>query len=400
MLFSLFMGLAAALYFLSRTLFIRLKLFFTGRKNNSPGERHAFVIYNEGSQYWNVFKPVLDEFEKRAVPLLYLSSAEKDPFFSESYKHISGKFIGAGNKAFARLNILEADVCLMTTPGIEVYQLKRSKGVKHYAHILHDTGDATCYRLFGIDWFDSLLLSGEYQIPDIRALEALRGTPKKELIVVGSTYLDVFREKIKDLPSEKDHPFTVLVSPSWGPGSLLKHFGERLLDPLVQSGWRIIVRPHPQSLKSERDGLDKLEEKYKDGLEWDYNPENLASLAKSDVMISDFSGIIFDFIFLFDRPVFYTNAFFNMEMYDAGDLDHLPWRFKSVQEFGRELRETELNKLPDLIRESPADARLGLARKKAKETAWRYAGESGKRAADFLIALRDEPREEEPAKKP
>jgi hypothetical protein len=138
----------------------------------------------------------------------------------------------------------------MTTPGIEVYQLKRSKAVRHYAHILHDVGDATCYRLFGIDWFDSILLSGEYQIKDLRKLEEQRGTRTKNLPVVGSTYLDVFAEKIKAIPAEKDHPFTVLVSPSWGPGSLLGVFGEKLIDPLSKTSWRIIIRPHPQSRKT------------------------------------------------------------------------------------------------------------------------------------------------------
>ncbi len=70
--------------------------------------------------------------------------------------------------------MLTADVCLMTTPGINVYQLKRSKGVKHYAHVLHAASDATMYRLFGIDYFDSILLSGDYQKKDIRLLEEIR----------------------------------------------------------------------------------------------------------------------------------------------------------------------------------------------------------------------------------
>jgi hypothetical protein len=391
MLFSFFMGLAVVIYFLGRTLLIKLKFALTGKKTILAPKRWAFVIYNEGLQYWNVFEPVLDVFEERKIPLLYLSSAENDPFFEKSYGYLTGEYIGSGNKAFARLNFLEADICLMTTPGLEVYQLKRSKAVAHYAHILHDTGDATCYRLFGIDWFDSLLLSGEYQIKDIRALEKLRNTPVKKLEVVGSTYLDVFNKKMRDLQLEENHPFTVLVSPSWGQGSLLNTFGQKLLDPLINTGWRIIVRPHPQSKKSENSLLCKLEEYYKNNAAviWDYNPENLSTLAKSDIMISDYSGIIFDYIFLFDRPVLYSNVFFNMEMYDAGELDHPPWRFESTKEFAREFTEKDLGNIRQIITDVLGDKKLTLARKRAQETAWQHIGESGKRVADFLIKTRE-----------
>jgi hypothetical protein len=390
-LFSIFVGLAAALYFLSRTLLIKIKYFFLGKKTDISIQRYSYVIYSEGAHYWNVFEPVIKVFEARKIPLLYLSSSENDPFFQEKYEYITGEFIGNGNKAFARLNFLEADICLMTTPAIEVYQLKRSRGVKHYAHILHDTGDATCYRLFGIDWFDSVLLTGEYQIRDIRELEKMRGTPQKELVVIGSTYLDFYAQKLKGMRMEPEHPFTVLVSPSWGSGTLLTVFGEKLLDPLLKTDWHIIVRPHPQSQKSEKEMLDKLMVRYKDnpGIEWDHSSENIVTLFRSDVMISDFSGIIFDYIFLFDKPVIYANVRFNMEMYDAGDLDHRPWKFEAIKDIGKELNEEDLPNISKIIEETSTDPALRLSHRNVKETAWQHIGESGKLAADFLTGLRE-----------
>jgi hypothetical protein len=393
MLFSIFIGLAAALYFLFRTLFVKVKFIFSGGRNRDFSKnRYPYVIYNEGIQYCNVFKPIITEFEKRKIPLHYFTSAEQDSFFNEKYEYVTGEFIDTGNKAFTKLNFLEADICLMTTPSLEVYQLKRSKGVRHYAHILHDTGDATCYRLFGIDWFDSILLTGEYQIEDIRKLEQLRGTRKKELPVVGSTYLDVYNEKIKTLAVNNDRQFTVLVSPSWGPGSLLHEFGEKLLDPLLTTEWKVIIRPHPQSRISEKEMLERLKEKYKDNpqFEWDYSPENITTLSKADIMISDFSGIIFDFIFLFNKPVIYSNAFFNMEMYDASDLDHIPWRFKAVKEFGIELKKIDLENIVEIIKKAMDDEITAAARLEAKKTAWQFIGESGNRVANFLISVKDE----------
>ncbi len=386
MLFSVFIGLAAALYFLFRTFLLRVRTFAFGKKKTAA-KHSEYVIYNEGNQYWPVFKPIVDEFENRNIDVLYLTSSEKDPVFEEKYTHVHPEFIGIGNKAFASLNFLEAGVCLMTTPGLEVYQLKRSKLCKHYSHILHDTGDATCYRLFGIDWFDSILLSGEYQKKDIRELEKIRSLPEKELIVVGSTYLDYYNSKINDLPKEEDHVFTVLIAPSWGPGALLGALGEKLLDSLVNSGWRIIIRPHPQSKKSEAEVLGRLEEKYTSCI-WDYKPENIDSLSKADIMISDFSGVIFDFAFLFNRPVLYHNASFNKDMYDAGDIEHELWKFEAVKRFGVELAEQDLPRIKEIIQKAVSDTSLSEERVKAKETAWQNRGSSGKAVVDTLISKR------------
>jgi hypothetical protein len=390
MLFSILIGAAATLYFLSRALIIKLKVIVSrGGRTAYSGTLYPYVIYSEGKQYWNVFKPILDVFEANKTELLYLCSSAEDPVFESGYSFIKSEFIGEGNRAFARLNLLSANIALMTTPGLNVYQLKRSKLVNHYSHILHAPSDATMYRMFGIDYFDSVLLTGDYQAEDIRRLEKLRGLPEKQLVTVGCTYLDVYTENTKELASEENHPFTVLVSPSWGPSSILSLYGERLLDPLVKTGWRIIVRPHPQSKKSEPEILEKLEKKYAgvSNLEWDYLRENIFSLKRSDVMISDFSGIIFDFVFLFDKPVFYVNQGFDLRPYDADDLPNGLWQFEILKKIGVELKEDYFPRIGDTIRTASDSEELKAARLLAKKTAWQYQGEAGKNVYNFMTSI-------------
>jgi len=386
-LFSILIGAAATVYFLGRALILKLKVFLSGGKASGAASLdHQFVIYCEGKQYWNVFKPILDEFENRKVTLLYLTSAQDDPVFDTSWSFVKPEYIGEGNRAFARLNMLRAGICLMTTPGLDVYQLKRSKMVKHYSHILHIPCDATLYRLFGLDYFDSVLLTGDYQAEDIRILEQQRNIPQKKLVTVGCSYLDVYAEKIKNIPTEENHPFTVLVSPSWGASALLTRYGEKLLDPLSASGWRIIIRPHPQSKKSESAMLERLQARYKDNnnIVWDYERENIYSLKKADIMISDFSGIIFDYMFLCDKPVLYVHQDFDLRPYDADDLDHELWQFKTVKEAGIELKENDFPRITEIIKSAADSETLSNARKKAKETAWQYQGEAGKHTFDFM----------------
>ena len=391
MLFSILIGAAATLFFLAKALLLKLKLVFAGKKDGGAqldASYKPYVIYNEGNQYWNTFKPVCDEFEKREIPLVFYTSSKTDPVFEQNYKFVKPEFIGEGNAAFAKLNMLSAGFVLMTTPGLQVYQLKRSKRVAHYSHVLHMPNDATTYRLFGLDFFDSVLLTGDYQKTDIRFLENQRGIPQKDLVTVGCPYLDVYKENIASIPTEENHPFTVLVSPSWGDVGILKKYGEKLLDPLAKTGWRIIVRPHPQSKKSEADMLSRLEARYKDNanIVWDYERQNIFSLKKADIMISDFSGIIFDYTFLCDKPVMYVNAGMDLRPYDAYDLgDKELWQYSVLRTFGKELKEEQFDNIKDVIQSMSDSKELENARHKAKATAWMHEGEAGKRIADYMV---------------
>ena len=392
MLFSILIGAAATVFFLFRALLLKIKFFFSGKKDGSAqvdSSYKPYVIYNEGNQYWNTFKPVVEEFEKRKIPLEYLTSSKTDPIFEQKYNYVKAEFIGEGNTAFAKLNMLSAGIVLMTTPGLQVYQLKRSKNVKHYSHILHMPNDATTYRLFGLDFFDSVLLTGDYQATDLRYLEEKRGINKKELVTVGCPYLDVYKQNIAEIPAEENHPFTVLVSPSWGDVGLLKKYGEKLLDPLSKTGWRIIVRPHPQSKKSEAEMLERLTARYKDNpnIVWDYERQNIFSLKKSDIMISDFSGIIFDYTFLCDKPVMYVNAGIDLRPYDAYDLDGKElWQYSVLRKFGTELKEEQFANIKEVIQSVSDSKELEEARHAAKAEAWMHEGEAGKNIVDFMVS--------------
>lgn len=391
MLFSILIGAAATLFFVAKAAWIKLKILLSGKKDGSgvvDASYKTYVIYNEGNQYWNVFKPVADEFEKRKIPLMYYTSSKTDPIFDQKYEFVTSEYIGEGNTAFAKLNMLSAGFVLMTTPGLQVYQLKRSKSVKHYSHVLHMPNDATTYRLFGLDYFDSVLLTGDYQKDDIRTLEKNRGINSKDLVTVGCSYLDVLSEKINSIPAEENHVFTVLVSPSWGEVGVLKRFGERLLDPLAATGWKIIVRPHPQSKKSEADMLKRLEERYKDyaNVEWDYNRDNIYSMKKADIMISDFSGIVFDYTFLCNKPVMYVSTDMDLRPYDAYDLNKQLWQFSVLEKMGIKLEEKDFANIKEVIQNASDSPELAEQRKIAKETAWMNIGKAGEKIADYMIS--------------
>ena len=135
--------------------------------------------------------------------------------------------------------------------------------------------------------------------------------------------------------------------------------------------------------------LERLQSRYKDSknIEWDFERENIYSLNKADIMISDFSGIIFDYMFLRDRPVLYVSLDFDMRPYDADDLGHELWQFKTVKEAGIELKEEDFQRITEIIKNASDSESLKTARKKARETAWQYPDEAGKRTFNFMTEI-------------
>jgi CDP-glycerol glycerophosphotransferase (TagB/SpsB family) len=384
-LFSIAIGIAAAAYFLVRGFIIKIKVLLF-RKNKVHQSQNKYVIYAEEKRYWIFFELILREFETRQIEVLYLTSSIDDPVFSSNFTYIKGKYIGSGNKALAYLNLLSATFVLTTIPELDVLQWKRSKNVKHYCHFLHAAGGPSLYRLFALDYFDSILLPSEVDIPEIRYLEKIRNIPEKQLVVVGNTYFDNCIERIKHIPKENDHTFTVLVSPSWGPSALLNVYGEKLLNPLAKTSWHIIIRPHPQSLIMDKPLFETLIDKYKDNpnIEWDFNHENIFSLSKSDIMVSDFSGIIYDYVFLFDRPVLINLQNYDLRRYDAHNLDQKPYYYQALKKIGVELDETKLDSIKDIILGLSQNNELTKNRQDIKEAMWRHQGESGKRIVNFI----------------
>ncbi len=386
MLFSIIVGAAATGYFLFRAAFLKFKALIFGGKA-IKGVKNKFVIYGEDKRYFSLFENILNEFESRKIPVLYLTSSQDDMVFSKKYEFVKAEFIGQKAKAFARLNFLSADIVLSTTPSLDVFQWKRSKSVKHYCHIMHSAGGVTLYRLFGIDYFDSVLLTGESEMPEIRELEELRNLPQKEIIAAGCAYLDKYLEKMREINIEKSDKTCVLISPSWGKSGLLNLYGEKILDNLLKYDYKIIIRPHPQSKIVEKEMLAQLTEKYKNfaNIEWDYNPDNIYSLAKADIMLSDFSGIIFDYAFLFGKPVLCTGENMDLKYYDTYWLKEKPVYLQSLNMVAKKFEENEIANINEIIEKTISDKDLGKSREKAKEMFWTNIGNAAKTVVDFMI---------------
>ena len=373
-----------------------------GLQKAESTEKYPIVIFTDSKRYWNVFESICDEFERRGEALHYFTSSPDDPALDKPYEHVRCSFIGEGNKAYARLGFLKAKMLAATTPGLDVYQWKRSRDIPFYVHLSHGCNDPAMYRMFGLDYYDAVLLSGDYQVEQIRKLERMRDLPPKELEIVGIPYMDEMRARLEaapPLPGKQDGQKTVLLAPSWGKSGILSVFGGEIIATLLATGCHIIVRPHPQSFSSEKEMLDALMSRYPAGeqLEWNRDNDNFEVLRRSDILISDFSGILFDYTLVFDKPVIYTDTSYDTSPYDAWWLQEPLWTFETLPKLGLQLTRENFARIKELIDRCLDDPAFQTARDQARRETWQHMGEGTVRSVDYLVQkLKDL---EQPAKK-
>ena len=405
MLFAILIGILGAANYLLKDWIVKIRFLLSGgrQKADANEKKIPIVIFSDDKRYWTVFEPLCREFDRRGVDIVYMTASPDDPALKNPYEHIKGEFIGENNKAFAKLNFLNATLVLSTTPGLDVYQWKRSKKVQYYVHMLHAANEIAGYRMFGTDYYDALLLSGEYQVRDVRYLESIRNLPEKEIVKIGIPYLDEMYARLHkaqntDIKSGKKER-TVLLAPSWGKSAILSKFGERIIDVLIETGYSIIIRPHPQSFTSEREMLDTLMEKYPNSekLEWNRDNDNFEVLKRADILISDFSGVVFDFSLVHEKPVIYTDTKFDKGPYDAWWLKTPYWTFTALPRIGQELNEENMDSLKEMIDSCLSDEKYAQGRQEVIRETWEHRGEGTQRAVDYILSKYEQlkPAEEE-----
>ena len=258
---------------------------------------------------------------------------------------------------------------------------------------MHAPRDAASYRMFELDYFDGILFSGQVQIDQIRELEELRGLPAKELTLVGIPYMDEMMKRAEALPpAPKSDKTTVLLAPSWGKSSLLVKYGSSFIENLLKTGYHVIIRPHPQSFTADKDVIEKLMAEYpnSDDLEWNRDNDNFDVLNRSDIMISDFSGVMLDFAFIFNKPVIYADINFDKGQYDYYFLKEEPWSLSMLPKIGMALTMENVENVKDLIEECLTNPKFKETREQARDEIWQHRGEGAKLVADYLVNELDE----------
>lgn len=297
-----------------------------------PKQSRRLTFYSEGKNYW----PHLEGLIREVLVLsdhtvTYVSSDENDPGLYFEHPNYIAFLIDEGFVRNWFFENIETDVMVMTMPDIDQFQVKRSKNNVHYVYVQHSLVSLhMVYREGAFDFYDTIFCAGPHHVSEIRAIEKLRNLPKKELVEHGYARLDsiLAEAKIRTKENAPNVPLHALIAPSWGDnGTIESGAGIKLVAGLLNQGYRVTLRPHPQTVKFYSSMVNSIVEKFSGNLMFSYerNVAGQDSLHDSDFMISDWSGAALDYAFGLKKPVLFVDVPRKVNNHNYQDIEIEPF---------------------------------------------------------------------------
>ncbi len=272
------------------------------------------VFYSEQGGFYKYYSGMIDYVcDHSDIDVHYITSDPDDAIFKDSRPQIKPYFIASDKRLIPLFMKLDCKMCVMTTPDLEKYHLKRSRVNKNieYVYTFHGMGStALTLRKGALDWYDTVFAVGVDSVNEIRDAEELYKTPKKRLVETGYPLIGELIEKYESSEHKKNERPRILIAPSWQPDNIIDSCIDDILSELAKTDYEIIVRPHPQQVRHQPEKFEIMTEKFKNNdnieIQTDFSSNN--PIMESDILITDWSDISWEFAFVTKRPVLFINT--------------------------------------------------------------------------------------------
>ncbi len=321
-------------------------------------KERKIVFYSENKNSMFIFESLINELiNVHNYNICYVTSSKDEPILNTTNKKIKTFCIGEGIARTKFFLNLQTDILIMTMPDLETFHIKRSKVYPvHYVYLFHAmVSTHLVYQKNAFDHFDSIFCVGKYQIDEIRSAEKIYNLKPKNLVRCGYSHLDdllkKYTIKINEIKEMKNSQTQILLAPSWSKDGLFETIIEDVIDVLLQNEYKVVLRPHPMSLKSSPKKIESIERKFSSNnnfrLEIDF--PNFDSFLVSDVMISDWSGVALEFAFVFEKPVLYIDVPKKIRNPDFHDIPEIPIEISIRDKIGKIILPSNIDQIPTEI---------------------------------------------------
>jgi hypothetical protein len=363
-----------------------------------PTAEKPIVFYSEGIPSSPHLGPLVQELVARGRSIKLLVSDKDDPL-TEQVGTEDSYWVGSGSARAWTFSALEKSVLITTTPDLETMQLKRSKHDTFYVYAHHSMISTHMgYRPGAFDHFDAILCTGPHHVEETRTQESLNQLPPKILIEQGYCRLDTLRNAnlnaahadVKNVPQTLGK---ILIAPTWGDNSILSICGQEMIDILLRSGFHVVLRPHPETARISPQQIQKISERVADHehFEFDSDPTSETWMQRSDLMISDWSGVAMEYSYAFEKPVLFIDLPRKINNPDYGKLEIEPLEVSVRNEIGQVLALEDLHQLPDVIGNLLSqDSEISNDIRISRENRVFNLGMSATIGADFIEQISDQ----------
>ncbi len=352
------------------------------------------VFYSEKNGFYKYYKNIIEEMIRRTnIVIHYITSDPEDEVFGLESEQFKPYYINE-NRMIVLMMKMETEIMVMTTPDLENFQLKRSYVKKdiEYIYVPHDVNSANLsFHKNALDHFDTIFTSGPKNKAEIAEREEKFGLPKKRLIEWGSSVIDNMTVSYGEMLSEEtgqNSRKTVLIAPSWQKDNILDSCIEQMLDRLVQTPHKIIVRPHPQYVRHFGARIDALEEKYGTHdvtFQKDFSSNRTVYMA--DLLVTDWSSIAFEYSFSTLKPVLFVDTPMKILNPDYQELETVPIDIELRDRVGISIAPGKIEEeIVSVVDKLLADEQFSRdSMRKLREEYIYNNGGSGKAGAKYII---------------
>lgn len=313
-----------------------------------------FVIYSERSGFYKYYEALISELKKRAknMTIHYVTSDPDDAIFrlAETDPTIKPYYIGQ-KKLITLMMRMDADIVAMTTPDLDNYYIKRSLVRKdvEYIYVPHDMMSVHMgFRKAALDHFDTIFCTGEHVAREVRKTEEVYSLPEKTLVKFGYPLEEKLEKAYEDMDKTPHAKREILIGPSWQEDNLLDSCVDTLIEQLMCEENHITVRPHPEYVKRYPEKIKLLTEKYAgvpdEKLTFELDFTTNKSTYSSDLLITDWSAIAYEFCFSTKKPVLFVNTKMKMENPEWEKLGLTPAEIYLRDKVGVSLEKSELDR--------------------------------------------------------
>ena len=354
------------------------------------------VFYSENQDYFFIFKSLIDELINQDITICYVTSSKDDPNLKSSNEKIKTFCIGEGIMRTKFFLNLKADILIMTMPDLGTSYVKRSKVYPvHYVFMFHAIASThLVYKKNAFDNYDSILCVGNFQIDEIRSREKLYKLDAKNLIETGYSHLDNLMKKYStNKQIAINDPIQVLIAPSWSDDGLFETAIEKNISILLDSGFKVTLRPHPMTQKKSEKKINFLNQKFSSNSNFilEKNIPNFDSFMKSDIMITDWSGAAIEYAFTLERPVLYIDVPKKIHNPDYEKLPEIPLEISIRDKIGEIISLSDMEVLPEKIQilcQNPEIIKSKI--QKIRGELISNLGNSSKLEVEFILKLKDQ----------
>ena len=356
----------------------------------------AIVFYSENEYDFIFFKSIVEKLtQEYDTKICYVTSSKTDHMLSCNDKNILPFYIGDGVAHKNFFINLKATILIMTMPDLETFHIKRSKVYPvHYVYIFHSLASTHyIYRKNAFDNFDTIFCTGDYQINEIQEREREFNLGEKKLVKHGYGRLDTLIDEARstDIRKSTSNNKVVLIAPSWGANGLIETKGQEIISILLDSGFDVILRPHPMTIKKSNKVIQKIEKEFKDNLNFKLETDirNTESFFLCDYMISDWSGVAIEYAFAFEKPILYVDTPQKINNPECDQINLVPLEEKIRSQIGEVVSLSELSLIPSKINQFlQSQNKFKEKIQKIKEETVFNVGNSGEQGAKYLLELK------------